>query len=401
MQNEPRIPRRCSIFPGRAPHPPRPSRRWGAGAALVALAAVLGIATPEDARAQTVTVPVAPQQFRVSTNDARRALLRWTVPDDGGAPITAYEYRYAAGDTVPESTMWTSQVQDPPDDTDALMGSSRLRGAVVTGLTIGTQYAFEVRAVNSEGESAAATQTATVPRPLIELSWDAREAWLGPFFTLTITFSEAVTGFTLNDLSMQTNSLSDGTGHQSSVETANFQEILAKTTYSVEVTPVPHIHQQARAVSVLIDNAAVHTVNGETPNEQKSQLIDLILPVTGTEREALAALYTATGGANWTSNDNWLDDDMELGDWHGVTTNDDGEVTQLTLRGNELSGSLPAKLGNLVPPQLGEPHASVSPPKYPARRDSAGVGEPGEPHASVSPPKYPERRDSAGVGRLG
>ncbi len=125
MQNEPRIPRRCSIFPGRAPQPPRPSRRWGAGAALVVLAAVLGIATPEDAQAQT-----------------------------------------------------------PPS----------------------------------------------------------------------------------SDI----------------------------------------------------------------------------------ERDALAALYTATGGANWTSNDNWLDDDTELRYWHGVTTNDDGEVTQLTLRGNELSGSLPAKLGNLV-----------------------------------------------------
>ncbi len=125
MQNEPRIPRRCSIFPGRAPQPPRPSRRWGAGAALVVLAAVLGIATPENAQAQT-----------------------------------------------------------PPS----------------------------------------------------------------------------------SDI----------------------------------------------------------------------------------EREALTALYTATGGANWTSKDNWLDDDMELGDWHGVTTNDDGEVTRLTLVGNNLRGSLPAKLGKLV-----------------------------------------------------
>ena len=125
MQNEPRIPRRCSIFPGRAPQPPRPSRRWGAGAALVVLAAVLGIATPENAQAQT-----------------------------------------------------------PPS----------------------------------------------------------------------------------SDI----------------------------------------------------------------------------------EREALTALYNETGGTNWTSNDNWLDDDTELRYWHGVTTNTAGKVTGLTLRGNNLSGSLPAKLGDLV-----------------------------------------------------
>ena len=52
MQAEPGIPQSCSIFSGRAPQPPRPSRRWGAGTALVVLVAVLGIATPEDAQAQ-------------------------------------------------------------------------------------------------------------------------------------------------------------------------------------------------------------------------------------------------------------------------------------------------------------------------------------------------------------
>ena len=351
MQNEPGIPRRCSIFPGRAPQPPRPSRRWGAGAALVVLVAVLGIATPKDAQAQDV--PSVPRQFSVSTNDAGRAILKWSVPD-GGALITAYEYRYAAGATVPPSTMWTSQPQ--MDDPVALAAAvalaiemstpvpSRVRTATVTGLTTDTQYAFEVRALNSEGAGPAATQTDTVPRPLITLSWDAREVWLGPSFTLTITFSEAVTGFTLGDLLMLTNTRSDGLGSQSGVETANFQEILAGTTYSVEVTPVPTRFERARAVSVTIHSNAVQTVDG--PNEQKDQVIDLILPVTGTEREALTALYNATDGANWTDSTNWLTT-AALGEWHGVTTNTDGEVTQLDLENNELSGSLPVALGNL------------------------------------------------------
>ena len=65
------------------------------------------------------------------------------------------------------------------------------------------------------------------------------------------------------------------------------------------------------------------------------------------DRDALVALYEATDGDNWTNNTNWLSD-RPLNEWHGVTTNDDGRVTSLALRANELSGSLPAELGNLT-----------------------------------------------------
>ena len=339
MQAEPGIPRRRSIFPGCAPHPPRPSRRWGAVAALVVLAAVLGIATPEDARAQTVTVPGPPQNFTVWPSGAHAVLL-WAAPEnDGGAAITTYEYRYAAGDTVPSTTSWTD-----------LKG-----GLIVWGLTTGTQYAFEVRAWNSAGAGSAATATATArpladERPQITLTWD-EDAGLEPSFTVTITFSEAVADFTLQDILVLGFSRTDGRGlPQWEVQVADPQG--SGTTYSVEVTPIPHPVQDLPAGSVLfsISYDAVRTVSGGTPNEQRNEIISLLpsVPsVTGTEREALTTLYTATGGANWTSKDNWLDDDTDLGEWHGVTTNTDGEVTQLDLRSNKLRGSLPVELGNL------------------------------------------------------
>ena len=41
-----------------------------------------------------------------------------------------------------------------------------------------------------------------------------------------------------------------------------------------------------------------------------------------TDREALAALYNATDGENWDISDNWLSD-APLGEWEGVTTDDD------------------------------------------------------------------------------
>ena len=71
------------------------------------------------------------------------------------------------------------------------------------------------------------------------------------------------------------------------------------------------------------------------------------------DRAALEALYDATDGANWVSNDNWKTDEP-LDQWHGVTTDSDGHVTRLELGDNKLSGTIPAQLGNLtIPSQLG------------------------------------------------
>ena len=79
------------------------------------------------------------------------------------------------------------------------------------------------------------------------------------------------------------------------------------------------------------------------------------------DEAALVALYNATDGPNWRNNTNWLTD-APLGDWAGVsgitiTSNDRvvGEcVTALDLPGsqqfsdNQLSGEIPAALGNLL-----------------------------------------------------
>ena len=49
------------------------------------------------------------------------------------------------------------------------------------------------------------------------------------------------------------------------------------------------------------------------------------------DREALVALYNATGGPNWRNNHNWLSN-APLGQWYGVTTDSSGRVTELDLR---------------------------------------------------------------------
>ena len=67
----------------------------------------------------------------------------------------------------------------------------------------------------------------------------------------------------------------------------------------------------------------------------------------GNDRAALMALYNATDGANWSKSDNW-GTDAPLDQWYGVTVDSDGRVSWLNLTDNQLSGPIPAQLGNLA-----------------------------------------------------
>lgn len=60
----------------------------------------------------------------------------------------------------------------------------------------------------------------------------------------------------------------------------------------------------------------------------------------------MVALYEARAGSDWTDSTGWLSD-AQVGEWHGVTVDDDGLVTQLALLENGLTGQIPASLGDL------------------------------------------------------
>ena len=62
---------------------------------------------------------------------------------------------------------------------------------------------------------------------------------------------------------------------------------------------------------------------------------------------ALTDLYNATDGAKWKRSRNWLTD-ASLSEWYGVRTDTDGRVTRLNLSDNNLSGILPAAVGNMA-----------------------------------------------------
>ena len=64
------------------------------------------------------------------------------------------------------------------------------------------------------------------------------------------------------------------------------------------------------------------------------------------DRAVLVALYNSTDGANWNKNTNWLSNEP-LSEWHGVKTDFEGNVANLGLDDNNLTGSLPPEIGQL------------------------------------------------------
>lgn len=76
-----------------------------------------------------------------------------------------------------------------------------------------------------------------------------------------------------------------------------------------------------------------------SPSEPEPPAVD--------EREVLTLLYENTGGSLWWVQDGWLSDG-ELGTWHGVETNSAGQVVGIELILNNLIGTIPPELGQLV-----------------------------------------------------
>ena len=121
-----------------------------------------GPGAPARTAATPLGMPSVPESLTATGGDGE-VVLEWTEPaDDGGTPVTGYEYRFAAGTTVPGDTPWQSAGLDLE--------------WTVTGLTNGQQYAFEVRARNRVGPGETSGTTALPLRLRAELFSSAAAA---------------------------------------------------------------------------------------------------------------------------------------------------------------------------------------------------------------------------------
>ena len=65
------------------------------------------------------------------------------------------------------------------------------------------------------------------------------------------------------------------------------------------------------------------------------------------DRQALAAIFDATGGPNWKKSTNWVTDEP-IGEWYGVGTDSGGRVSSLELVDNGLNGAIPPEIATLT-----------------------------------------------------
>ena len=106
------------------------------------------------------SAPGAPRDLRTTPGDGR-VTLAWTAPgSDGGAAIEKYRYRVSAN----AGSSWDQDWTDVPDGADVGDSAADETTFTVSGLINGTEYVFQLRAVNSVGEGLEASDAATPVR---------------------------------------------------------------------------------------------------------------------------------------------------------------------------------------------------------------------------------------------
>ena len=104
--------------------------------------------------------PAAPKNLTTMAGNTR-VTLAWTKGDDGGSTVTKHQLQQKEGNAAYGDWM---------DIPDSATGQKNQASHTVTGLTNGTDYAFQVRAVNDEGESDASVEATATPMAVAALT---------------------------------------------------------------------------------------------------------------------------------------------------------------------------------------------------------------------------------------
>ena len=223
--------------------------------------------------------------------------------------------------------LWTWWNNDPGWQ---LLGGGSLTGTAYrhASLTPGLTYHYIIAAVDNAGVMSDWSAQIQVTLPVSQTALPA------PALTVTSTVSGTVES-----------NWSDVTG-ASAYQLWEWQDTVTgwERLDEGDLTTTSFTRTEATAGQTYFYTVAA--VDAQGNRGAWSQVVSVLVsgtpatPDNAEERATLVALYQATDGANWAQTDNWLSNDS-IAAWYGVKTDDDGRVTELTLAGNNLSGTLP------------------------------------------------------------
>ena len=72
-----------------------------------------------------------------------------------------------------------------------------------------------------------------------------------------------------------------------------------------------------------------------------------VSPSDDRQAQALAAIYHGTGGTNWVVAAGWMQSELSVCNWYGVTCDNAGNISVLDLHSNGLAGQLPLELADV------------------------------------------------------
>lgn len=119
-------------------------------------------------------------------------------------------------------------------------------------------------------------------------------------------------------------------------------ELMGGETPIEEVKPVKTAFKELKQevsyiVYPVISSPFLTSVIKKYDMSLKQQAININIAPEKSEREILIEFYNATGGDNWTNNENWCTDEP-LDTWYGIRTDNEGKVWDISLSNNNLTG---------------------------------------------------------------